>query len=199
MGARILMVRHGPTATTRAHAFPDDEELDATGMLAAARLAGRIDAEHAVVSPRHRCRVTATLAGFPDAVVDERFAEMHFGSWTGSVYTDVFEQQPDQMQTWLADPSSAPHGGETLLDLTTRVTAGLADLPDDATSVVFCHGGPIGVAVFHALGAPLESFWRLRVDPASITELHRGDNETYTVIRVNVPALSWNRRVPAPE
>lgn len=189
------MVRHGPTATTRAHAFPDDEELDATGMLVAARLSGRLDADHAVVSPRRRCLVTAALAGFPDARVDERFAEMTFGTWTGSLYTDIFEQQPEQMHAWLADPASAPHGGETLTDLMDRVTAGLRDLPDDATSVVFCHGGPIGVSVFKALGAPLESFWRLRIDPASITELRR-DDDAYTVVRVNVPAMSWNRRIP---
>lgn len=195
MTARILMVRHGPTATTRAHAFPDDEELDGTGMLVAARLAGRLDADHAVTSPRLRCRATARLAGFPDAKVDERFCEMDFGAWTGSVYMDVFEQQPEQMQAWLDDPASAPHGGETLTDLTTRVLEGLRDLPDDATSVVFCHGGPIGVSIFHALGAPLKSFWRLRVDPASITELRRDEKDTYTVMRVNVPALSWNRRV----
>lgn len=196
MGARILMVRHGPTATTRAHAFPDDEELDATGMLAAARLAGRIDADHAVTSPRRRCRVTAELAGYPEAKVDDRFAELQFGTWTGSLYTDVFEQQPDAMQAWLSDPASAPHGGETLSDLKTRVLAGLRDLPDGATSVVFCHGGPIGVSVFHALGAPLESFWKLRIDPASITELRREDADSFTVLRVNVPALSWNRRIP---
>lgn len=198
MTSRILLVRHGPTATTRAHAFPDDEELDATGMLAAARLAGRIEADHAVTSPRRRCRVTAELAGFPDATVDERVAEMDFGSWTGLGYTDLFERDPDAMQAWLADPSSAPHGGETLTELTERVLAGLRDLPDDATSVVFCHGGPIAVTVFHALGAPLERFWTLRVDPASITELHRLDEDHWTVVRVNVPPLSWNSRILAP-
>jgi len=43
------------------------------------------------------------------------------------------------------------------------------------TTVAVTHAGWVRTAVLLALDAPLESFWRVDVAPASLTVLHRRD------------------------
>ena len=59
---RLVLVRHAPTASTRAAAFPrDDEGLDADGRAAAAALV--LPRGDALCSPARRCLETAEAAG----------------------------------------------------------------------------------------------------------------------------------------
>ena len=44
-----------------------------------------------------------------------------------------------------------------------------------ARAVAITHGGVVKAAVVHALGAPLEAFWRIDAAPLAITELHAHD------------------------
>lgn len=184
--ASVLLVRHAPTTATRAFRFPADEPLDAEGRGAAAVLAGGLGADRAVTSPALRCRQTARLAGFGDAVVEPGLAELDFGAWAGRDAREVGRLAAGDLEAWYADPSSAPHGGETLDELGERVRDALERLRSQpGTTAVFTHGGPIKVAALSALDAPLTSIWRLDVAPCRFTELHARPGGGWTLVRSN--------------
>jgi len=183
----LLLIRHAPSHATRRFRFPADEPLDEDGRTAAAALAGTIVADQAVTSPRLRCRETAVLAGFTDAEVDPGLAELDFGSWAGRDPHEVGREAPAELETWYADPDTAPHGGETLGELATRLTGALERLRErPGVTAVFTHGGPIKLAIVQALRAPTSSMWRVDVAPCSLTELQPRPDGGWTLVRANV-------------
>ncbi|GAB3657558.1 histidine phosphatase family protein [Glycomyces tarimensis] len=171
--SRLLLVRHAPTAATRRHAFPIDEPLDEAGEAAAGALRGRFGDAAAVSAPAARCRRTAVLAGCEQVASDPRWSELHFGDWAGSTLDEIGERDPERLRTWLADPRSAPPGGESLPSLRERVRAALDGLAETAEdTAVFTSAGPVKAAIAAVLDAPDGAFWRLDVAPCSITVLH---------------------------
>jgi broad specificity phosphatase PhoE len=185
---RLLLVRHAPTAATRAAAFPADEPLDERGRGAAASLADRLPARCEVLcSPAARCVQTATAAGLTPLRSERLLAECDFGAWAGCCLAEV---EARAAGAWMTDPSATPHGGESLRAFAARV-AGWLDMQArlDGRAVAITHGGVVKAAVVHALGAPLDAFWRIDCAPLSITELHAHDGR-WTVTRVNALADS---------
>jgi broad specificity phosphatase PhoE len=184
---RLLLVRHAPTPATRASAFPTDEPLDDAGRAAAPDLAKALPGRHETVSsPALRCRETAAAAGLSDPHDEPRIAECDFGAWAGRTFADVHEAHPEAATAWMRDADAAPHGGESLRTFAGRIAAWLDDQADlTGRAVAITHAGVVKSAVIHALGAPLDAFWRIDVAPLSITELHARDGERWTVSRVN--------------
>lgn len=179
---RLLLVRHAPTDATRRSAFPLDEPLDQRARDQAARLAGRLPGScEALSSPARRCRETAEAAGL-EATPDAALAECDFGSWAGRSLAEVDSAGAHE---WIRDPDAAPHGGECLRDFARRVAEWLdGEAARDGNAVVITHAGVVKGALVHALGAPIESFWRIDVRPLAITELHANDGG-WTISRVN--------------
>jgi broad specificity phosphatase PhoE len=184
---RLLLVRHAPTAATRAAAFPLDEPLDERGRAAAAAVAGALPPRcDALASPALRCRQTAEAAGL-SVTREPRLAECDFGSWAGRTLAEVHGADPEGAVAWMSDADAAPHDGEPLRAFAGRVASWLDEQADgDGVTVVITHAGVVKAAVVHALGAPIEAFWRIDSAPLSITELH-ADGRRWTVARVNSP------------
>jgi broad specificity phosphatase PhoE len=182
---RLLLVRHGPTAATRADVFPVDEPLDDDGIAAAALLADALPPRcEALSSPALRCRQTADAAGLRPAVVPA-LAECDLGAWAGRSLAEIDEAAA---AAWMIDPESRPHGGESLAALVIRVGGWLDDQARlGGRAVAITHAGVIKAALVHALGAPLRAFWRIDAAPLSITELHAHDGR-WTITRVNYVA-----------
>ena len=182
-------MRHGSTSATRASAFPADEGLDESGRAAARALAGALGRlpVDVISSPSERCSQTAAAAGLARPVVDPALAECDFGAWSGRTLAELHGEDGDAVSAWMTDPDAAPHGGESLASFARRVAGwldGQAQL--DGRAVALTHGGVVKAAVVHALGAPLEAFWRIDVSPLAITELHCHDGR-WTLTRVNCP------------
>jgi len=190
----LLLVRHAPTAATRASAFPGDEDLDARGREAAAGLAGRLPRSREVLtSPARRCRQTAEAAGLA-AVVDDAIRDCDFGSWTGRTLAAVDAADPAAVREWMLDPEAAPHGGESLSQFAARIAAWLDDQGGrEGRLVAITHAEVIKAAVVHALGAPILAFWRLDAAPLAVTELHAHAGR-WTLARLNCAEVS--RRAP---
>jgi broad specificity phosphatase PhoE len=180
---RLVLIRHAPTAATRAFAFPVDEEPDERGLEAAAGLRLSVPTGHEVLSsPSRRCLATASAAQLGDPVVDPLLAECDFGSWAGRTLDGLPE---GDVAAWMTDPDSRPHGGESQRSFCGRVAGwldGQAGL--DGSAVAITHGGVVKAAVVHALGAPIEAFWRVDATPLAVTELHAHDGR-WTVSKVN--------------
>ena len=128
-----------------------------------------------VTSPVRRTRETAEIvAKFLDLEITEEpgLAEMEFGSWDGLSFTEVREKWPDELSAWLGDLDSAPHGGESFRSVEKRVLEGKERLLASyagQTVVVVSHVTPIKTLVAEALGAPLDSVYRMELAPASVS------------------------------
>ena len=178
---RLVLVRHAPTASTRAAAFPrDDEGLDADGRAAAAALV--LPRGDALCSPARRCLETAEAAGL-EPMLEPALAECDFGAWAGRTLADL---EPAAARAWMADPDAAPHGGEALRAFAARVAAWLdGQAGTDGRVVAITHGGVVKAAIVAALSAPIEAFWRVDATPLAITELCAHDRR-WTLTRANV-------------
>ncbi len=183
---RLLLVRHAATSATRTAAFPADEPIEERGAEAAARLRAALPHRATVlVSPALRCRQTAAAAQLDDLTPEPAIAECDFGDWAGRTLQDVHAERPDEVGAWMSDPDAAPHGGESQRAFVARIAAWLGrEASGDGATVAITHGGVVKAAVVHALGAPLEAFWRVDVAPLALTELHAHDGR-WTVSRVN--------------
>jgi probable phosphoglycerate mutase len=188
-----VLVRHGVTDATLGKLFSgglgssnpplNDEgraQARATGEWLAP-LAKGFDA--LVTSPVRRTRETAEILGdlLGLAVVEEAgIAEMEFGSWDGLSFRDVHERWPDELEAWLGDMDSAPHGGESMRQVEKRVLEGRDRLLEEhagRTVVTVSHVTPIKVLVAEALDAPLESSYRMELAPASVTVISYYETE----------------------
>ncbi|MEU4264390.1 histidine phosphatase family protein [Streptomyces sp. NPDC025273] len=162
--------------------FEAHAPLDETGArsAAAAAAAGEVPAaDHRVYGPSLPCRQTAEALGLAapagptgPALPETALRDWDMGRWRGRRLSDVSSTEPDSVSAWLTDPSAAPHGGESLLDLTTRVGT-LLESPAWSSGRLLAVVEPavVRAAMVHALGLPTETFWRLDIAPLTLTEL----------------------------
>jgi ribonuclease H / adenosylcobalamin/alpha-ribazole phosphatase len=177
---RLLLVRHGLAMPPGDHRLPGpDVALLPAGEDQARKLAIRLrDFEPSAVSTSDTLRsrqtgeIIAATCGLPcQAIQDLR--ELDFGAWGGRTYADVVVADP-AASTWFADPeASAPPGGESIAAAAERVARVLRTMADrDARCVaVVGHAGSLRLAVARVLGMPLSSYWRLRMECASLSVL----------------------------
>ncbi|MEV4975859.1 histidine phosphatase family protein [Streptomyces scopuliridis] len=179
---------------------PDDDGLDALGLRDAEAVRETFPATATTyVSPSPRCRRTAEALGL-DAKPLPALAPCAMGRWQGRTLDEVAATEPDALASWLADPASAPHGGEPLLALLTRAAHWLDTLgegtpgdgvpgdgvpgdgvpgdrvPGDSGTargrvIAVAEPDIIRACAVHALGATPAAFWRIDVRPLTATEL----------------------------
>jgi len=182
----LILVRHGRTEANAAGLLLGrlDPPLDETGIVQARAVAEIIAAPAApppvriVSSPLARTRATAdAIGGALDVPVelDDRWIELDYGEFDGVPLVDI---PAASWATWRGDPHFAPPGGESLVDLGTRVRSALVELADEAREhdiVIVSHVSPIKAAVAWALDVGDEVAWRLFLSPASITRITVSD------------------------
>lgn len=180
MTPRLMLLCHASTDATRRAAFPGDEPLDERAAAQAAASADSLGGfDGAWTSPALRARQTAAALRL-SAREDGALRDCDFGCWAGLRLAELQEREPEAVAAWIADPSAAPHGGESILDVLRRVGAWLdARREDRGRGIAVTHPAVIRAAVIHVLGAPPPAFWRIDVEPLSCTDLRRhGDRWT---------------------
>ncbi|WP_156686333.1 histidine phosphatase family protein [Mycobacterium sp. Marseille-P9652] len=165
---RLTLVSHAMTDAMAAGRFPLDEPLTDVGRRQVESLAGQQDCRH-LTAPERRARETAERLGLRP-VVEPALADLDCDGWRGRPLATIDVRH---LETWLAEPECAPHGGESIADLAKRVSAWLGSL--SRSTVAVTHPAVIRAAILHALDAPSKSFWRIDVAPASHTVLHLRD------------------------
>jgi len=190
---RLVLLRHARTAAAQGAAFPAvDDRLDPVGRrearaAAAALAATGWDRDGVICSPLVRAVETAALLGLDAAAPEPALREADFGTWAGTSLAAVAAGDPDAVTAWMTDVDAVPHGGESLRAVVGRVGQWLDEqATSDGRNVAVTHGGIVKAAVVHALGAPLEAFWRVDVGPLGVTELRAHDGR-WTVAHVNAP------------
>uniref|UniRef100_A0AAU2VHZ4 Histidine phosphatase family protein n=1 Tax=Streptomyces sp. NBC_00008 TaxID=2903610 RepID=A0AAU2VHZ4_9ACTN len=189
MTVRVMLISPAMNAALREARFAGDAPLDGSGLRQARSVAGSVpSADRCLRGPSLRCAATADALGLRSDP-ENALRDWEMGRWTGARLSEVSTEEPDEVAAWLTDPSAAPHGGESLLELCARVGAWLdsshgrqhgshrGDGSDEG------HGGADGrvlavaepavirAAAVHALHLPPQAFWRLDVAPLTVTEL----------------------------
>ena len=107
-----------------------------------------------------------------------------YGRWAGRAFDDVQAKEPDAIAEWLRDPTSAPHGGESILALIERAAAWLdRESGTPGRVLAITHASIIRAAIVHAIGAPPQSVWRIDIAPLSLTRLS-GANGRWTLASI---------------
>ena len=108
--------------------------------------------------------------------MDKRLNEVSFGKWEGFSHRGIRLRFPRASRKWyLGRWTSRPPGGESLKSLGNRVGYFLKELLNDFSArkrgslIVVTHGGPIRMFLVHILKTSPKVFWRMRVDPASLS------------------------------
>jgi broad specificity phosphatase PhoE len=171
VSARISLICHATTRALRVATFGGDDALDEVGKAKAERLAGSLGrVDHCWSSPALRARQTAAAFGLT-ALPDDRLRDCDFGRWTGKRLPAVLLKEPRKLVSWIKDPGSSPHGGESISEVLKRVAAWISERGrDKGHTVAFTHPAVIRAAIVHIIMADLPSFWRIDVLPLSCTD-----------------------------
>ncbi|MFD6418471.1 histidine phosphatase family protein [Streptomyces sp. NPDC060194] len=189
MTVRVMLVSPAASGPAREARFDggdgSGDGLDARGEARARAVSGLPAADLVVRGPSARALGTARALGVR-ASPEPALADWDMGRWRGLRLDDVASSEPAAVAAWLGDPAAAPHGGESLAALVGRAGGWLDGLPADAGRVLAVAGpAPVRAVLTHALGLPLEAFWRLDVAPLTLT-------------RLSGRAGRWNLRVGEP-
>lgn len=179
---RLIVIRHGETfynmedRITGQKDVPLSPQGERQAQCVGAYLAGeKLDC--VVSSDLQRARSTAlAIAAYHNLSVEEDpdIREIALGNWEGKRSSEIAAIEPEQMAKWRADSLSiAPGGGETLIDLHTRVVRALdrwyARYPEGSV-VWVAHGGLLGILLCHLLKIDVSRRRQFHFDNASISE-----------------------------
>jgi ribonuclease H / adenosylcobalamin/alpha-ribazole phosphatase len=177
-----VLLRHGqtPMSVQKRYAGRSDVPLTDVGRQQAAAAAKRLASAGLGAigtSPLLRAAATAqevaTVTGAA-VVTDDGFRETDFGAWEGLTFAEVRERWPGELTAWLADPDVAPPGGESFIEVSTRVTAALNRVlaaRAGQTVLIVSHVTPIKTLVAAALLAPPAALYRMHLDVAALSEI----------------------------
>ncbi|MET7854102.1 histidine phosphatase family protein [Streptomyces avermitilis] len=189
MHLRVTFVATARSSSLLAERFEEDRPLDQAGwdavQRAAAELVPLAAAELRYCSPSPGSRATGDALGYaPLAQLALRDCDM--GRWRGLTLGEAMAREPSAVDAWLADPRSAPHGGEPLMSFVSRVGEWLDTRPayDGSQIVAVAEPSVVRAALVHALRAHPSTYWNIDVRPLS----------TVTLIGANG---RWNLRLEA--
>ncbi|MEU9359619.1 histidine phosphatase family protein [Streptomyces sp. NPDC051784] len=171
MSVRVSLVAAARGSALLAERFDDDRPLDHAGwrevQLAAHTLVGLGAAELRYCSPTPRSRATGDALGFAP-LVQLALRDCDMGRWRGLTLSEVAAREPAAVDAWLADPRSAPHGGESLLAFISRVGYWLDTRPvEEGALVAVAEPAVVRAALVYALKAPPSTYWNVDVRPLS--------------------------------
>lgn len=197
VATRTILVRHGQTAAAEAGWFNGsggDEPLTDVGRTQAAAVADALvdsDAEAIVASPliraKHTAQVMAKRLGLPLREMSD-LREADFGKWEGLSWAQLKERYPTELEAWLSDPAVAPPDGESVEDVGRRARRArdkLITRYHEQTVLVVAHGMLLSALVTVALGAPVGSARRMRLENTAVSVVDWYADEYARLISLN--------------
>jgi alpha-ribazole phosphatase len=195
---RWWWVRHAPVRNDGGNIYGQSDIACDTGdsevFEAVAKILPRDAAWYASNLKRtHQTAEAIWAAGFPRPATMTReaaFAEQNLGQWQGMNRQAFLASQPVG-SNWFASIDQPAPGGESFMDLYTRVTTAIARITADEAGrdvIVVGHGGTIKAAVGLALGGLVEKCLAFDIDNCSVTRLDHiqaGDITTWRLPMVN--------------
>lgn len=156
----MRLLRHLPTAsrpgefngsrdvdiheTWRAPPFPEDQAMNATLESLTSNPPTRVFAS-TLKRAQHTARHVLKESHLErEILLEPLFAEMNFGAWEGSTWTEISEKFPRESELWLKNwRNSSPPGGETLSQVEIRIKKAISKWLPTNDDLIVCHGGII--------------------------------------------------------
>ena len=195
---QLHLIRHGHHALL-GHVLcgrMPEVELDAQGrqqMMETSELIGHRAPRAVQSSPQRRAVQSAEIiaANFNLAVeIAWSFDEIDLGCWTGARFTDLASDSRWQAWNERRD-STRPPSGESMSALQARVVRHIEQLENQhlgVTIVIVSHAEPIRAALMHYLNVPVDQFYTLDIDPASISTIQFGGRPIVSCVNNKVMA-----------
>ena len=191
---RVLLLRHGAAEGSKEGFFygSTDAPLLAEGEAqvreAAARVKGWLMESETALYASSLTRSVKTAEILSEAmgldlkpVIVPDISELHLGDWEGETHASLSNKEPERLAEHYRNfvNSKPPGGGESVAELAGRVLPAFRDICDrekEKNVIVCAHAAVNRVILCDALGAPLESFFRLEQDFAALNviDLHEG-------------------------
>jgi broad specificity phosphatase PhoE len=168
---RLILLRHGQTDYNVAGRMQGhlDSVLTAVGheqAAAAAPVLAALGPDRVVSSDLQRAVDTAEVVGTACGLAvkfDARLRETHLGEWQGCTVPEIDVDYPGAIATWRSDPTWAPPGGESRVDVVARsrpvvdeLDAEFGDSDGSSTVLLVAHGGLIAGLVTGLMELPTE-------------------------------------------
>ncbi|MER8006549.1 histidine phosphatase family protein [Streptomyces sp. NPDC094149] len=188
MTSRVILISPASNPSLRQARFDDGRTpLDESGTARAGAAAWTPRSPARVLtSPSLRCRETAAALGLREGDPLAELAGLHVGRWQGRTLDEVGSAEPEAVAQWLADPASAPHGGESVQQLCSRIGQWLdSEYVADDRTIAVVEPDVVRAVVVQVSQAPPTVFWRIDVAPLTATE-------------ISGRAGRWNLRVGRP-
>lgn len=171
MALRLTLVCHAATRAQKSARFPADDPVAFDGPLPAVLQAiGTGKRARFMHAPEARARQTAERLSAQSQCVSA-LRDLDFGRWRGLSIDGVATAEPEALQAWLTEWDAAPHGGETLAQLSGRVEQWLGKLAGEGHIVAVTHPSVMRMALMHALRCPPQAFHTIDIGPLSTLDL----------------------------
>jgi len=172
----LVMLRHGQTKSNADSRMQGQLDTDLTDLgraqaVAAAEVLAKRQPLLIVSSDLRRAYDTALTLGERSGTpvrVDTRLRETHLGDWQGLTHAEVDALAPGARVAWRDNATSAPHCGESRIDVADRSLPLVAELvagePEwgcddpDRPVVLVAHGGLIAALTAALLDLPVDSW-----------------------------------------
>jgi len=188
----IYLIRHGHTRATELGLLYSDAAIEITekGSIqaeAAAKYVANAKAKPEILlcgkAARviQSCRPLEALTELKAQKLDG-FEEWQVGEWEGKTYLEIKKNNPEQYHQWCADPvQNAPPGGESIVQLSQRIATSINKLTasqefNGKKIAMVTHSGIIRSILVHALGMPVQNFWRLSIPTGSVSRIDFSQN-----------------------
>ena len=189
---RVLLLRHGAAEGSKEGFFygstdaPLLVEGEAQVREAAARVRGWLMENETALYASSLSRSVRTAEilsaemglGLKPVIVPD-ISELHLGDWEGETHASLSDKEPERLDEHYRNfvHSRPPGGGESVAELAARVMPAFREIcaREKEKNVIVCaHAAVNRVILCDALGAPLESFFRLEQDFAALNviDLH---------------------------
>jgi broad specificity phosphatase PhoE len=166
---RLTLICHARTVAQKLSRFPTNEPVENSPFAIGALAAKFASASRLLCGPELRTRQTAEWFGAAPQV-DEALRDCDLGRWHGQAIKDLQVREAEALQAWINDPQAAPHGGESVMQLSERVAAWLTSLQGVSGHIVaVTHPFVVRAALMQVLQGA--AFNAIDVEPLSMVEL----------------------------
>lgn len=169
---RLVILCRGATVANQQSRFSSDDPLLPRERARLSELARGLRRFETVLHAPERPAIETAAAFSPDAASCPALRDADYGRWNGRTVADVAERSPADLQRWMSDPSSTPHGGEPLETVQARAAAWLESRhAKGGNTLAVTHAIVLKLLFLHVTGAPLASIWRIDVEPLGMLAL----------------------------
>ena len=182
--AEIIIMTHGMTRAEQRGIFPGNESLDSDVLLPekfSIQKSMNIVCANLTSSIR-----TVELLGL-DFKIDFSIPVIDYGHWHAKALKELANEEEDELEQWLSDPYSAPHGGTSFKTLYDKSAEWLEHTNYAEPTLIVADANFLRMVLLDVLKAPLSSLFKIDIAPlTSIKFVKRHNHSKISLFPSNI-------------